>query len=486
MIYWLWILGGIYVGALVLATLGARGKNSSADEFMMTGSDLGIVVGCLTVAATLFSTFTLLGMPDFFRTHGVGAWIFLGVSDAVLAFMLIWVGTHLRRRAAEREFRGIAGMMCELYGTRWAGYLYLIGVFIFLIPYVAIQIRGVGIFMEAIFPGFIPVWGWALLIVVTLLIYSSLGGLQAIVYADAIQGTIMLTVVLVIAYGCIAHFGSLQDMFESVRLTSHSLLSVPGPKGLFTAQFLFASFLGLILMPVTQPQMITRVIIMKDQRSLNRMAVMLGFFAMLLVLAILPIGMYGAVEYADASTSQFLSSVLIYDQPPLLGAAAIIGLIAAAISTSDSQLFALGNEVRSLLSGPEITIMRKTKVTIITFAAASLVVAILANDQLVLLARVSLVGTALMAPFILAGLLTSRAQGVEIILVSACCLLVFLVSLLGFLPDMVGSIRLDLLLMMVASGVTALSVFVRANLEVIKSHPIWLVLRFKSGKFRKS
>ena len=91
-----------------------------------------------------------------------------------------------------------------------------------------------------------------------------------------------------------------------------------------------------------------------------------------------------------------------------------------------------------------------------------------------------------MAPFILAGLLTSRAQGVEIILVSAGCLLVFLVSLLGFLPDMVGSIRLDLLLLMVASGVTALSVFVRANLEVIKSHPIWLVLRFKSGKFRKS
>ena len=29
-----------------------------------------------------------MGMPDFFRTHGIGAWIFLGVADAAVAFVI--------------------------------------------------------------------------------------------------------------------------------------------------------------------------------------------------------------------------------------------------------------------------------------------------------------------------------------------------------------------------------------------------------------
>ena len=204
---WFFIFGSVYLVLLVYAALGARKNVHSADDFMLAGSDLNTVLGCLTVAATLYSIFTLMGMPDFFRQHGVGAWIFLGVSDAALAFIMIWFGYHIRRRAKLPGFKGIAGLMQLSYRTRWAGYLYLIGVFIFLIPYVAIQIRGIGLFLNATFPELLPVWGWSTTIVLVMLAYSELGGLKAIIYADAIQGTILLTVTLIIAYGCIEYFG---------------------------------------------------------------------------------------------------------------------------------------------------------------------------------------------------------------------------------------------------------------------------------------
>lgn len=454
MLTWFLVLGSIYVAGLVAATVGARNKTHSADDFMTAGSDLGILLGSLTVAATLFSTFTLLGMPDFFRTHGVGAWVFLAVSDGALAFTILWFGAHLRRCAAENgPFKGLAGLLRQCFGNRWAGLLYLAGIFVFLIPYVAVQIRGVSIFMNAIFPEALPVWGWAMLLVAVMLTYSELGGLKAIIYADAIQGLILLCATVAVAYGCIAHFGGIVELFDQVKARNEALLSVPGPAGLFSTQFLIASFIVIVLVPVTQPQISIRLVIMRNFASMRRMAVLLGLFAMIVILATVPIGFFGAVEYASAPTAEYLVGTLILDQAPLIAAAVAIGLIAAAISTADSQLFALGTELRSLMIGDEQTIMRRTRLSIVCFAVASLGVALMSSDQLVLLARVSFAGTALMGPFILAGILAQRAPGIEIIAATGIALLLFLGSVVGIIPQAIGSVRLDLLLLTLLAAI---------------------------------
>jgi len=425
---------------------------------MTAGSNLGILLGSLTVAATLFSTFTLLGMPDFFRNHGIGAWIFLAVSDGAMAFVIIWYGLHLRRRVRENgRFQGMAGLLRDRLGTRWAGILYLAAVFIFLVPYVAVQVRGVSIFMNAIFPSALPIWGWAGLLVAVMLIYSEVGGLKAIIYADAVQGLILLSATLAVAYGCIANFGGIVEMFAEVRATNEALLSVPGPAGLFTTQFLVASFLVITLIPVTQPQIAVRLVIMRDFPSLHRMAVLLGLFAMVIILATIPIGLSGAVDFPDASTPEFLKSVLITNPVPVVAAAVSIGLIAAAISTADSQLFALGAELQSLITGDEQSVMRRTRISIMFFAVVAMVVALLSSDQLVLLARVSFVGTALMGPLILACVVSRTAPGALLMGATALALIVFLCSVLGIVPDSVGPIRLDLTLLLALGALAACS-----------------------------
>lgn len=464
---WLFVLGAIYLCSLVFATVSARKRNEGDEDFLTAGGDLGFMLGSLTVAATLFSTFTLLGMPDFFRTHGVGGWIFLAVSDAALAFAIIWFGIHLRRKATEKGFRGVAGLMQDCYGNRWSGYIYLAGVFIFMVPYVSIQIRGISIFMSAIFPEFMPIWGWATCIVLVMLTYSELGGLKAIIYADAIQGVILLSVTLLIAYGCISSFGNLQTMFEEVRISSEALLSTPGPKGLLTSQFLIASFLVIVLVPVTQPQMTIRLVIMRDVKSLCRMAVLLSLFAFAIIAATTAIGMYGAVKYPDLSTSDFLAKALIFDQLPIIGATVAIGLIAAAISTADSQLFALGSELRSVVTADEKKLMTITKSSIVIFALTALITAIFTGDELVLLARLSFAGTAMLAPLIIAAVLTPGKAGLEVMLASGGALLLFIGSIFGFIPEVLGGYRLDLLLLVVSFVIAALSILLRSMQQPI-------------------
>lgn len=463
MVTWVWILGAIYAAALVAAAYVSWRKSDGEADYLFAGSNVGVFAGLLTYSATLFSTFTLMGMPDFFRNHGIGAWIFLAVSDGVQVFFIVWFGYHLRKRARERGFRGTAGLLSALYNNRLAGYVFFAGVFLFLVPYVSIQIRGLAIFLEAVFPGALPAWGWSAGIVVAMLLYSEVGGLRAIILSDVIQGLTLLTVVWIVAIGCINYFGGVGAMFEEVAAVDEALLSTPGPEGLFTPQFLLASFFGVLLLPATQPQLTTRLIVMRSREKMNRMAVSIGGFAIAILLPVIAIGMYGAVEYGGATSREFWSNVLLYEQANVVAAAAVVGLLTAAMSTADSQLFALGTELRSLYHGDEKTALRLTRLSIVFFGAAALVFSILSSDQLVLLALSSFRGTALLGPMVLGGILARRAPGAEVATATGVALVLFLGAEAGVVPASVGPIRTDLLLLGLLAAITVGSMLARRS-----------------------
>ena len=462
---WIAIIGAAYFCMLVVAALRARRSNHSDNDFLLAGSNLGSLVGCLTVAATLFSTFTLMGMPDLFRNHGIGAWIFLGISDCALAFVALWFGINIRRRISAKDFSGFSDWLGKMYCGRHATYVYLFGIFVFLVPYVAIQIKGISLFLSSIIPDVMPSWAWSVAIVSVILAYSELGGLKAIIFADAVQGLVLFSATIIIATTCVSYFGGIELMFDSIESTSPALLSTPGPSGLFTFQFLIASFLAFAMIPVTQPQMSTRLIIMRDNSSLARMAVLLSIFSFLLVLATLPIGLYGAALYPKSATGEFIANVLVYDQLPVVAAMVIVGLIAAAISTADSQLFALGSELRSGFSDLNKKSLSLMRVAIVIFALSALVVSLVSNTHIVLLARTSFAGSSLLAPMILSAVFFPKQINYAIPILTGFGLMTFLASIFGLIDNMLWGLRMDLLtFLMVSFGTIIALILNRYNL----------------------
>ncbi len=442
------IVGVIYLFLLVMISLRTRQGRKDSQLYFMAGSNLGSILGIFTFAATLFSTFTLLGMPDFFRVHGVGAWIFLAVSDMAMIFGIITVGYYFRKRALKHGYWGMAGFMRKCYKTPLAGIVAFMGAFLFLIPYVAIQIRGVAIFLNQAFPDLLPVWLWATGMVVLMLLYSEIGGLKAIIYNDTLQGLILLIVIWIVGINCLNMLGGFEATFEQVETKNEALLSTPGPNGLFDVQFLVGSMVAILLIPFTQPQVSTRLAIMRSNKSMYRMAIGVGGFAILVILPTVFLGMYGAVRYADATTSEFLGGALLFDQPDILAAFVLIGLLAAAISTADSQVFALGSELRSILSGDDKKLMRIARIGIVVFAITALVFSIYSSDELVLLARTSFAGTALMAPMIFTGIFYDNSARLKVIpIATAIGILYFVASLLGLVPDTLLNFRVDLLML---------------------------------------
>ena len=446
MTLWILILGGLFLLALVTASVKSYKRNRTLDEYMLAGFNIGPLIGVLTFAAALFSAFIFMGMPDMFRTHGVGAWIFLAVSDGAMVFGIIWFGYHIRKKVKTEGFKGVSGFLAGIYGSKWPGYLFFLTAFLFLVPYAAIQIRGISIFFSATFAGVLPEWAWALIIVGIMLVYAEVGGFKAIVYSDAIQGTVLLVVIWLIGITCIKAFGSMESLFAEVERIKPELLSVPGPHGLFTVQFLIASFLAIILIPVTQPQLTTRIIVMRNFRSLSRMAVSLGAFAILIIFSTVFIGMYGAVKYPDATTADFLSNALLFDQKDIVGALAMVGLFAACLSTTNAQIFALGTELRSLLKGSDKKVLAFTRVGLFVFALIALAFSTLMSDELAMLARTSFTGTSMMAPVVLFAVLSKRTPPRAILFFSGTGLVALLLSLFHVIPQEISGIRLDFLL----------------------------------------
>lgn len=456
------VIALIYLTVLIsLAVIGNRKNKGDEHQFLLAGGNLGTIIGFLTFFATLYSTFILIGMPNFFRVHGVATWIFLGVTDMVLAVFTLWLSLKLRERIASIDFRSIADLIRETYGS-YGILVYVTGLVIFLVPYIAIQIKGASGLLANVVPLEVSQLVWAVIILILMYLYSSIGGLRGIMYCDALQGIMLFTVIWIMAAIVLQNFGGIGKLIQAVEMTEPGLLSAPGPKGLLSVQWLLVGFISIVLLPVSQPQLTSRLCILKGLNERRKLPVLHASFTFLLLIAGLIIGLYGAVEISAKTGPEFIGK-LILEQNVVVGAIALVGILAAAMSTSDSQFFALGSEINSVFAKYskklKISPIVFVKLVILVFCVAAFIVAMKSSQGLISLAVSGFMGTALMAPMVLISILyKERSFNSVIPVATAISLVMFLMSLFGLVPKMVEGLRTDLILLVINSLISVLVV----------------------------
>ena len=89
-----------------------------------------------------------------------------------------------------------------------------------------------------------------------------------------------------------------------------------------------------------------------------------------------------------------------------------------------------------------------TRIAIVFFALTTLIFSLMASDELVLLARTSFAGTALMAPMIFTAIFANKNLKMALPLLTLLGMLLFIGSLMGIVPKMVLGVRMDLFLVL--------------------------------------
>ncbi|MDD1777433.1 MAG: hypothetical protein LUQ65_04630, partial [Candidatus Helarchaeota archaeon] len=175
-------------------------KANDIMSFFLGDQVFGPLVSAMTFSATLFSAFLLIGLSGFFYTHGIGSWAYVGFGDTAMLIMGVifgyplWLLTRKYRYATPFEY------LKQRYGSKWPAILAAAISVVFLIPYMSLQLVGIGKLLSGLTNGQLPyLFGVFLTALLTILV-TQFGGMRTVAWTDAMQGLYMFAAALILAF----------------------------------------------------------------------------------------------------------------------------------------------------------------------------------------------------------------------------------------------------------------------------------------------
>jgi len=340
-----WLAIGIYIVlGCAIALAARRHVGVGMSEFFLANRRVGGFVAALTYSATTYSAFMLVGLAGLSYVGGVGA---LGFELTYLCGLFLAVFFLPRFWLAGRQYGYITpmDMLSDRYESKAVGAVAAVLALVFLVPYSAAQLMGIGLLLNGLSEGGIPVFVGILVATALAIAWSRIAGLRSIAWTDAFQALIMIvsaTVLLVLMMSELGGFGAFLSKFEA----QHSgLLTIPSEGGTWSLNMFIGLALPWFFFCLSNPQVSQRFFIPESVKAMKQMlggflifgfaytliAVLWGFGALLLV---------PGLENADMATPTLLAMPFI---PRALALVAMIGIVAAAVSTIDSILLTLSS-----------------------------------------------------------------------------------------------------------------------------------------------
>lgn len=340
----IWWSIAIYVLIAVgIAVLSRQGKAESMSGYFLGNREMNGFVSALSYSATTYSAFMMVGLAGLTYAGGVGALGFEIIYFAGVSLVAIF-GPRFWAVGKKFGFVTPSEMVGFRYNSKEVAMAMSISSCIFLIPYAAVQLAGVGYLMEGMTNGAIPFSMGIMFATVIAIFFSYVAGIRSVMWTDSLQAIMMIIASTLVAFLVIKGLGGFSGLFETLAVEQPQSLTVPG-SGLFN----FVTFLGLtlpwIFFSISNPQVSQRLFMPSSLRSLRQMLIGFLVFGFIYTLVSVLWGFsalaaFPELESADLATPTLLSSELV---PPLLGVIVMVGIMAAAVSTIDSIMLTLSS-----------------------------------------------------------------------------------------------------------------------------------------------
>ncbi|GGP14348.1 sodium:solute symporter family protein [Oceanobacillus neutriphilus] len=335
---------GIYIAVSVfIAFLSRTGKQTNMGAYFLGDRKMGGFVSALSYSATTYSAFMLVGLAGLTYRGGVGALGFeliylMGVSLIAFFGPRFWIVGKKYGYITPSEMIG------DRYQSKAVAIAIAISNCLFLIPYSAVQLAGVGYLLQGVSNQQISFSTGVIIAVILAIVFAYIAGMRSVAWTDSLQSLFMIIGSTLVVLFLIHELGGFTGFFQQLETSHPEMLAVPG-----NGYFSFLTFIGLTIpwffFSISNPQVSQRLFMPASLKSMRHM--LLGFMIFGLIYTFVSIFWgYSAfllepgLDNPDLATPVVLSSSAI---PPVLAVIVMVGIIAAAVSTIDSILLTLSS-----------------------------------------------------------------------------------------------------------------------------------------------
>lgn len=343
-----------------------KSKSAGEKEYFLGGRQMGPWVTAMSAQASDMSAWLLMGLPGSILAFGLGqAWIGIGLA---LGTALNWiiVGKRLRNfSAAANDSITIPQYLSNRFASKNPT-LQIVCAVIFLVfftIYVASSfVAGVTVF-QSVFPK-IGYDAALIIFAAIIIIYTFLGGYKAVCWTDFFQGILILVALLAVPIvivctkdlGAESYMANMRELINSADPTQ----TFPFEKNLFAASWQeIVSGLAWGLGYFGMPHILVRFMSIKKASMVKKSAIVAIVWVVLALTATILVAYFGRmiigkellVDGAPKQQMVFIELSRMFF-PGLIAGFLMAAIIAASMSTADSQLLVASSSFTSDIYKP--------------------------------------------------------------------------------------------------------------------------------------
>ena len=349
-----------------------RGKSQTGEkEYFLGGRSMGPWVTAMSAQASDMSAWLLMGLPGSMLAFGLGkAWIGIGLG---IGTILNWVITAKRLRKLSKAANDSITLP-QYLTNRFAAKnpaLKIVCAIVFLISftiYVASAFSAGAKVFTSLFPSLDPTLAMIIFAAI-ILIYTFLGGYKAVCWTDFFQGLLMLVALLAIPLFSVVIITRVSAVLDSAMITK-TVIGDDGTVYNFVTSFFSAdprdivSGLAWGLGYFGMPHILVRFMSIEKPSMVKKSSVVAIIWVVLSLLSVVLVAYFGRLlVFRDGSSfaemllskgNQELVFVLLarYLFPAFIAGILLAAIIAASMSTADSQLLVASSSFTSDIYKP--------------------------------------------------------------------------------------------------------------------------------------
>ena len=404
----------VSAGAFVGFYAGTRRK-MDLEQWTVGDRGFGMLLVWLLMAGEVYTTFTFLGASGWAYSKGAPVLYILGYQPLmyVVSFFIlpqVWeVGRKYRLQTQADFFR-------VRYESKYlAAFVALVGI-IFIVPYLQVQLTGLGMIVEVASYGAIHRTTAMILsfLIVAGFVLSS--GIRGVAWVSVLKDLLLLFAAVFVGVAIpYIYFGGIGSMFAELVRTKPSHLVMPGSTTNQGHLWYVSTVLLVSLGFYMWPQFFGASFSAKGSDTLRRNAVIMPFYSITMPLMFF-VGLAATIVLPGLANGDLAMLTLVRKTFPawflgvIGGAGALTAMVPAGVMILTAATLFAKNICRPIL-WPGMTdqqVAKLAKVTVLVITVAALCSAIVSSSTLVALLLLGFGGVAQFLPGVVLGLYSKR------------------------------------------------------------------------------